>query len=280
MPVSDDGSNHLVSVERLAELLGAPDLRVFDTRWYLGDPDRGLSEYQTSHIPGAVFVDLETQLTGRRGPGRHPLPDPVRFAATLGRIGVDPESRVVVYDSSGGAIAARMWWMLRALGHRSVGVLDGGWQTWLAAGLPVDDAIVPPKPVAYPVLMSAWPRTVNSAEIQAGGSHTLIDARAAERYRGEVEPIDARPGHIPGAINLPHTGNLAPNGTHLPAEVLAERFAGVGSDPVVYCGSGVTACANILAMEVAGILDARLYPGSWSDWASQPALPATLGDRP
>ncbi len=280
MPVSEDDSNLLVSVGGLADLLGSSDLRVFDTRWYLGDPGRGLSEHQTSHIPGAVFVDLETHLSGRRGPGRHPLPDPVRFAAILGRLGIDPESRVVVYDSSGGAIAARMWWMLRALGHRSVCVLDGGWQAWVAAGLPVDDADVQPHPVAYPVLMSSWPRTVNSGEIQAGIGYTLIDARAAERYRGEVEPVDARPGHIPGAINLPHAGNLASDGTHLPAEALAQRFAGVGSEPVVYCGSGVTACANILAMELAGIPDARLYPGSWSDWASQPTLPAALGDRP
>ncbi len=280
MPVSEEGSSLLVSVDRLADLLGSSELRAFDTRWYLGEPDRGRSEYLASHIPGAVFVDLETQLSGRGGPGRHPLPDPVRFAATLGRLGIDPESRVVVYDSSGGAIAARMWWMLRALGHRSVRVLDGGWQAWTAAGLPVDDAFVQPHPVAYPVLMSSWPRTVTNAEIRADSDHTLIDARAAERYRGEVEPVDARPGHIPGAVNLPHTGNLAPDGTHLPAEVLAQRFAGVGSDPVVYCGSGVTACANILAMELAGIPGARLYPGSWSDWASQPTLPVALGDRP
>lgn len=267
----------LISVEDLADVLGRDDLRICDVRWYLGESDRGRAEYATSHVPGAVFVDLDSHLCARRGPGRHPLPDPVRFAATLGRLGIEPDTHVVAYDASGGAIAARLWWMLRRLGHRRVQVLDGGWQRWTAEGLPTSSEIAEPRPVAYPVLMSSWPTTVDADQIRVGGPQVLIDARAAERYRGDVELVDARPGHIPGAVNLPHTGNLGPDGRHLPPELLAARFAGVGDEPIAYCGSGVTACANILAMEIAGVAGPRLYPGSWSDWASRPELPAMLG---
>jgi len=267
----------LVSV---AELATSSHPRVFDTRWYLADHDRGRAEYARGHIPGAVFVDLETQLSARRGPGRHPLPSPVRFAATLGRLGVTPESSVVVYDDAGGAIAARMWWMMRALGHMDVRVLDGGYQAWTAAGHAVSTDSPTVEPVPYPVLMSDWPLTVTADEVAAGGRVTLVDARAPERYRGDTEPVDARAGHIPGAVNVPHAANLDPNGLHLPRDVLADRYAGIGPDPIVYCGSGVTACADILAMETVGITGVRLYPGSWSDWSSDPERPVATGDLP
>lgn len=267
----------LISVAGLADLIETGEVRVCDVRWYLSDASRGRSEYLEAHIPGAVFVDLDTQLSARKGPGRHPLPDPVRFAATLGRLGIGPSTPVVAYDSAGGAIAARMWWMLRRLGHSAVWVLDGGWQAWVESGRPTASHDVEVEPRPYPVLMKHWPTTITAAEITAGEDLILIDARAAERYTGEVENVDARPGHIPGAINIPHAGNLGGDGRHLPPEVLAERFAGVGPEPIAYCGSGVTACANILAMELAGIRGARLYPGSWSDWAADPELPAELG---
>ena len=277
MPATPRASGPLVSPEVLAGLIGDRGLRVCDVRWYLGAPDRGRSEYLQAHIPGAVFVDLDNDLSARRGPGRHPLPHPVRFSATLGRLGVTPDTTVVAYDSAGGAIAARMWWMLRRLGHRRVAVLDGGWQAWQAGDQTVEAGPVQVDPVPYPVLMSTWPDTIDRESIRVGTALTLIDARAEERFSGAVENVDARPGHIPGAFNLPHTGNLDDQGKHVPPEVLAERYAGVGTEAVVYCGSGVTACANILAMELAGIDRVRLYPGSWSDWAAQPELPAELG---
>jgi thiosulfate/3-mercaptopyruvate sulfurtransferase len=267
-----------VSPTELARVLEEPDLRICDVRWYLGEPKRGRAEYGEGHIPGAVFVDLDTMLAARRGPGRHPLPHPVRFAATLGRLGIAPETRVIAYDTSGGSIAARMWWMLRQLGHVPVAVLDGGLTAWLATGLPLDTHVPAPPPVPYPVLMSAWPDAVDLDELRSTDA-TLVDARAAERYRGDTEPVDPRPGHIPGAINLPHTGNLGADGRHLSPAELAERFDGIEA-PIVYCGSGVTACADILAMELAGMTGARLYPGSWSDWSSSPDLPARLGPEP
>lgn len=267
----------LLEAGELAGMLDDPDIRVCDIRWYLADPERGRAEYLDSHIPGAVFVDLDTHLSARKGPGRHPLPDPVRFSATLGRLGIRPHTTVVAYDSAGGAIAARMWWMLRQLGHPRVFVLDGGWSTWVANGHRVERGAVDPDPGPYPVLMRSWPGAVSLEEIRTGSHMVLVDARAEERYSGAVENVDARPGHIPGAVNLPHTGNLDDGGRHLPPALLAQRFAHVGRRPVVYCGSGVTACANILAMELAGVRKARLYPGSWSEWAAHPELPAEQG---
>jgi thiosulfate/3-mercaptopyruvate sulfurtransferase len=271
-------SHPLISATDLANRLD--EVRVCDVRWYLGDAARGRSEYDEAHIPGAVFVDLETQLSAKRGPGRHPLPDPVRFAATLGRLGIGIHTPVVAYDSSGGAIAARLWWMLRALGHEEVAVLDGGWQAWVAGGQAVTDLPTVITPLPYSVLMSNWPMTLTADEVASLDHATVIDSRAPERYRGDSEPVDARPGHIPGAINLFHGANLTADGLHLGADQLAERFAGVGPEPVVYCGSGVTACHNILAMEIGGVTGVRLYPGSWSDWSSDPDRPAATGDRP
>ncbi len=262
----------LISPADLARRLES--VRVCDVRWYLGEPARGRIEYTRAHVPGAVFVDLDTDLSAPPTEGRHPLPDPGTFGATLGRLGIDPDTPVVAYDDAGGAIAARLWWMLRAFGHRRIQVLDGGWTGWIRAGHPVTETVPGPTGVdPYPA-PDRWPGVVGRDEVVAAlGSAALIDARAPERYRGEIEPVDARAGHIPGAVNLPHAGNLDPNGHHLDASSLAARFADVPPDPIVYCGSGVTACHDLLAMAVAGREDGLLYPGSWSDWAAHDRLP-------
>jgi thiosulfate/3-mercaptopyruvate sulfurtransferase len=269
----------LISVGELAGRLDDPGVVVCDVRWYLNDPYRGRREYDEAHVPGAVFVDLHTELAGTVGGGRHPLPTTYEFAAHLSRLGIARDDTVVAYDSAGGATASRMWWMLGSIGHERVQVLDGGYQAWEEAGQPTTDAVVARVPTGYPVV-DGW-RGIVDADAIAGlveRGTVLVDARAADRYRGEVEPIDQRAGHIPGAINLPHLDNLDGTGHHRPVDELAARFAGVGSSPVVYCGSGVTACHDLLAMSVAGITDARLYPGSWSDWSSQPGRPVATGD--
>ncbi len=269
-----------MSVDELADRLDEPGVVVCDVRWYLTDPTRGRSEYDEAHVPGAVFVDLHAELAGGNGGGRHPLPTTEEFAARLGRFGIARDDTVVAYDSAGGAVASRLWWMLRSIAHDRVAVLDGGYQAWERAGLPTTDEVAARAPTAYPVV-DGWDGVVDAddiTEVVERGT-ALIDARAAERYRGEVEPIDPRAGHIPGAINRPHLDNLGPDGRHRSAPELAERFADLGPEPVVYCGSGVTACHDLLAMSIAGITDARLYPGSWSDWSSQADRPIATGDE-
>lgn len=286
---SPESAGPLVSPEQLIDLVGpdgrrARDVVVFDVRWYLGDAERGRREYAESHVPGAVFVDLPVDLgspTAADGSGgRHPLPTVAEFAEFLGRTGVSPDDLVVAYDGAGGAVAARLWWMLRSIRHRRVAVLDGGVAAWVDAGGALTGAVPERDATAYPVA-SGWLGVVDADEVArlAAGSTTVVDARAAERYRGEVEPIDRRAGHVPGAINLPHLDNLGPDGRHRPTPQLVARFDAVGADPVVYCGSGVTACHDLLAMAVAGI-DGRLYPGSWSEWSSDPGRPVATGDQP
>jgi thiosulfate/3-mercaptopyruvate sulfurtransferase len=264
----------LIDVMGLVDRLGDPDLVICDVRWYLADPARGRREYDAGHVAGAAFVDLHGDLAGGPGGGRHPLPDVARFAELLGRLGIGPSTSVVAYDDSGGAIAARLWWMLGSIGHRRRAVLDGGFSAWLAAGQPISAGVPVPTPVVYPS-PARWRAVVDADEVGAavGGGSVVIDARATERYRGEHEPIDPRAGHIPGAINLPHADNLASDGSHRSTDELAERFADVGDDPIVYCGSGVTACHELLAMALAGVPGGRLYPGSWSDWCSDPDRP-------
>lgn len=276
--------NPLIGVDELAELLGAPATAVCDVRWYLGDPGRGRREYDEGHVPGAVFVDLAADLADPPDPsgrgGRHPLPTPSRFATTLGRLGISPDHLVVAYDAAGGAVAARLWWMLRSIGHDRVRVLDGGFAAWVEAGHAVSTDVAAPDPVTrdHPA-PDAWRGTVDAdavaRSVEAGT--TVIDARAAERYRGDHEPIDPRAGHVPGAVNLPHLDTLGADGRHRPVAELRERFSGLGPTPVVYCGSGVTACHDLLAMEVAGVTDGRLYPGSWSDWSADPDRPVATG---
>lgn len=261
------------------ELTGEPDPRIFDVRWYLGNGDQGRREYQQGHLPGAVFADLEADLTGREGPGRHPLPTPSEFASSLGRWGVSPGQTVVAYDATGGTSAARLWWMFRSIGHDHSAVLDGGLAAWVAAGGPITTDLPIIEPTLYPA-PSIFNGVIDRFGVEAAiGFRSLIDARAAERYRGEVEPIDPRPGHIPTAVNLPFSGNLDAHGRMRPASELSQRYAGASDDAIVSCGSGITACHAALAMVAAGLPMPALYEGSWSDWSRHPELPAATGDR-
>ena len=298
----------LISVAELAAALDDPDLRIADVRWSLAAPGGGRDAYATAHLPGAVFVDLESVLTAPVGPGRHPLPDPAAFAAALGALGIGRRHRVVAYDDAGGTVAARLWWMLDALGHTRGAVLDGGIGAWRAAGLPVTAempvhaALPPEEQVSTPGVGSAWPRTIDRVALAAQlGDVTLLDARALERYRGEIEPIDRVPGHIPTAVSAPTASFLAPDGGFLAPDALAARFAVLGAggavgavaaeggaepveggaEPVVVlsCGSGVNACQLALAMRAAGLPDPLLYPGSYSDW-TQSGMPIATGDAP
>jgi thiosulfate/3-mercaptopyruvate sulfurtransferase len=257
----------LVEVDWLRAELGQPALRVVDCRWTLGKPGAGREAYLAGHIPGAAFLDLDTDLADPPGErGRHPLPDPARFEAAARSAGISEGSRVVAYDEAGEGGAARLWWLLRHFGHDAVAVLDGGLAAWRTG----DGELVPGDEHPPGGDFTARPREDDTAaveEIEAGGL-TLIDARAAERYEGRVEPIDPVAGHIPGAANAPF-GELAPGGRYLPPAELRQRLERAGaredSEFVAYCGSGVTASTLVLAAELAG-LRARLYPGSWSEW--------------
>lgn len=267
----------LISTTELATRIGTRGLRIFDVRADLADPAEGRRRYDAGHLPDAVFVDLEADLTGRSGPGRHPLPRPEEFSAKARRLGINPSDLVVAYDDVGGAWASRLWWMLRSLGHANVKVLDGGFPKWETEGRPITRAVPKPVPGDFPTV-NAWRWTVDRGDVVTTES-TVIDARAAERYRGDHEPTDQVAGHIPGAINLPYEDNLREDGTFLDADTLAKRFADVGASPIVYCGSGVSACHNILALHVAGQKDALLYEGSWSDWSRQQHAPVATGDE-
>jgi thiosulfate/3-mercaptopyruvate sulfurtransferase len=285
----------LISTAQLAAALDDPDLRIADVRWSLAEPTGGRSAYAKAHLPGAVFVDLESVLAAPAGPGRHPLPDPAAFVAALAALGIGRRHRVVAYDDSGGTVAARLWWMLDALGHRSAAVLDGGIGAWRAAGLPLTaevPAFAAAEPVPTPGAGSAWPRTIDRVALAARlGGVTILDARARERYRGDLEPIDRIPGHIPTAQSLPTTALLAGDGRFLEPAALTARFEGVGvgaprtgearpgGPVVVSCGSGVNACHLALGMRAAGLPDPLLYPGSYSDWTRAGML-ITTGDAP
>jgi thiosulfate/3-mercaptopyruvate sulfurtransferase len=242
-------------------------------------PELGAQQYHEAHIPGALFASLDRDLsapkTGRNG--RHPLPDRDSFVAWLGGLGVRPEDQVVCYDAANGSTAARLWWMLRWVGHRSVAVLDGGLAKWLKEGRPVDAVVPQPKPSTYASKKTAG--TLDAGAVAANLRNLfLLDARAPARYRGEQEPIDPVAGHIPGAKNRFNMDNVLPDGTFKSPAELKAAFQDVlkGSQPedvVHYCGSGVSACHNLLAMEVAGLAGGKLYPGSWSEWIADPARP-------
>lgn len=270
-----------------ATLASAPGMVVVDCRFNLIDPGWGARVYGEGHIPGARFADLDRDLSGPIGPetGRHPLPDPDELAVKLGAWGVDDSVPVAVYDDAGGAFAVRLWWLLRWLGHPRVSLLDGGLQRWVGERRTLTGELPAPAtrrfvPRPDP---SAWVTTEELEAALANGALQVVDARAAERFRGEAEPIDPVAGHIPGAINLPLAGNLDANGRFLPADLLRARFESVlgGLPPqrVVHtCGSGVNACHNLLAMEIAGLPGSRLYAGSWSEWIRSPRRPIALGD--
>lgn len=280
------GWSTLVSAEALVAALGRDDLVVLDARFSLADPAAGEAAYRAAHLPGARYADLDRDLSDRTksGAGRHPWPDAVDFTAALGRWGITADHQVVVYDAGDGALAAaRAWFLLRALGHVRVAVLDGGWARWTALGLPVDDALPLPRVTQY---LGEFDRSrlfdtdAVQAHLDAGG--VLLDARADERFRGEVEPIDRVAGHVPGARNRPYADNLR-DGRFKPPQELADEFAQVlgrrGSDEIVaMCGSGVTACHHLLAMEHAGLHGAKLYTGSWSGWISDPTRPVATGE--
>lgn len=276
----------LVSAEALAEALARDDVIVLDARFALTDPNAGAAAYRAAHVPGARYADLDHDLSDHRkqGSGRHPWPDAADFTAALGRWGITPQHQVVIYDAGDGALAAaRAWFLLRALGHTRAAVLDGGWTRWAALGLPVDDALPQPRPTRYPGEFDRhrlFDSDAVQAHLAAGGM--LLDARAGERFRGEVEPLDRVAGHVPGARNRPYADNLR-DGRFKPAPELAAEFAQLlgahrPSDVVAMCGSGVTACHHLLAMEHAGLHGAKLYAGSWSSWISDPARGIARGD--
>ena len=247
--------------------------RVFDTRWKLDHPEHGHAAYLSGHIPGAVFVDLEDDLSAREGPGRHPLPDPMTFAATLGRLGLSPGDEVVVYDDAGGAVAARMWWMLRSIGHNRVRVLDGGIDSWLEEDLLVEVGPVSATATTYPV-----PGEFKGVvEVDDLDGRTLVDVRAAERYEGKTEPVDPVPGHIPGAINIPSSEALDAGRFRPPAELV--RIYGHLETPVISCGSGVVACHTALAIAESGRSIPEVYIGSYSEW-SRSGRPVATGAQP
>ena len=276
----------LIQAEELASLLGDARLRIFDCRFDLARPAYGRTAYLDEHLPGALFADLNTDLARpvTATSGRHPLPSPAEFEARLRAWGVNADSRVVAYDDNNGAYAARLWWMLRWVGHDDVAVLDGGMRRWLQLGLPLTDDV----PVPAPGNFLARPRpamAVSADDVLAASTDPatrMLDARAPERYRGEVEPIDKVAGHIPGARNHPFGMSLDPQGRFLAPAVLRDALRtsldGAGAErAIVYCGSGVTACHVLLALEHAGLGGARLYPGSWSQWSSDPARPVRTG---
>ncbi|MFC9329352.1 sulfurtransferase [Kitasatospora sp. NPDC057015] len=270
----------LISVADLAAALAADRPPVLlDIRFQLGRTS-SVGDYEAGHLPGAYFVDLDRELAAPPGTaGRHPLPDEETLGAALSRAGVDADRPVVVYDAGPAMSAARAWWLLRWAGHPDVRVLDGGLAAWEAAGLPLSTEVPPAaagdfKPV--PGRMATVDADGAAAFARRG---LLLDARAGERYRGEVEPIDSKAGHIPGAVSAPTTENTGPDGRFLPAAALAARFGALGAgerEVAVYCGSGVTAAHQVLALELAG-LPAALYPGSWSEWSRDPQRPVATG---
>ena len=277
----------VVPTSELADLLAAAvPLSIVDCRYDLTNGDWGLAEYRRGHIPGAVYASLSHDLagpaTGRNG--RHPLPPVQAMAATFSRLGIGPHTQVVAYDQESGMYASRLWWMLRYLGHDAAAVLDGGWAKWTREQRPTSSgdetrqpATFEPRPRAEYVVDVA-----RMERIAAQGGATIIDARAPERFEGRVEPIDRVAGHIPGARNLYHRDHVTEAGTLATAAAIRARFDEVldgtpPSDVVVYCGSGVTACHNLLAMEHAGLRGAKLYPGSWSEWSSDPTRPVEKG---
>jgi thiosulfate/3-mercaptopyruvate sulfurtransferase len=254
------------------------EVRIADVRWsFKGPSPREM--YERGHIPGAVFVDLDTDLASHPGPGRHPFPSEEQFARLLSRLGIAEETHVVAYDDGNNSVAVRFWFMLRVHGHLKASLLDGGLKAWTEAGLPVtrEEPRIEPAPLRK--LRLDRSRIVDLQGVRQRGDSALLDARAAERYRGETEPIDKKAGHIPGALNAPWAANLTRDLRFRPPAELRDLYK-MYKTPIVSCGSGVTACHDAFAMELAGLPPARLYVGSFSDWISDPARPVATGPEP
>jgi thiosulfate/3-mercaptopyruvate sulfurtransferase len=281
--------NPLIDARALAVALARSDFVVVDCRFNLTEPEAGRAAYDRGHIPGARYAHLDNDLSRRplASEGRHPLPDRERFAATLGSWGIGREDNVVAYDEGSGAVAARLWWMLGWVGHARRAVLDGGFAAWQGAGLPVEreqPKFSPRRYEARPPEHDGVVATADLMKAQAAGG-LLVDARAAPRYRGEQEPIDPKAGHVPGARNRAFSANVTAAGRFRPADELradfTELLAGRNPDQLIaMCGSGVTACHLLLAMDVAGLAGGRLYAGSWSEWIRDPARPIRTGAEP
>lgn len=281
----------LIPAENLARHYLEPGWVVVDCRYDLADPAVGRRAYLAGHIPRARFADLNQDLSGGKdGPGgefrgRHPLPAPETFIETLRKWGVNDDTQVVAYDAHGGMFAARLWWMLRWVGHQSAAVLDGGLQAWEAAGLPLSSEVPEPAPEGNASLRPAATSVVEARQVLANlsdGRYTLIDARAPDRFRGENETLDPVGGHIPGARNRFYKNNLQTDGRFKPAAQLRAEFERIVPDPratIMQCGSGVSACHNLLAMHWAGLPGAALYPGSWSEWCADRSRPVARGSE-
>jgi thiosulfate/3-mercaptopyruvate sulfurtransferase len=269
--------NPLITVDEL--VVERPNVTILDVRYRIGGP-AGPSEFGAGHVPDAVYVDVDTDLAAPPGRGgRHPLPDPTTFSQAMQRLGVSNDRPVVAYDDWGSRAAARAWWLLRYFGHPNVRVLDGGWDAWKRSGQPISRDTAPPViPGSFEAVPGGMP-IVEASDVMTVG--VLIDARAPERFRGEIEPIDPVAGHIPGAVNVPTNANLDASGRfRAPAELAAEyaRVGAIaGADVAAYCGSGVTAAHDVLALELANIR-AKLYPGSWSGWITDPSRPIARGE--
>lgn len=284
----------LIGAAALRDLVGKPEIAVVDCRFDLMNPEGGRRAYLQGHIPGARYADLNRDLSApiTATSGRHPLPGAEEFAATLTRLGIGSASQVIAYDENAGAFAARLWWMLRWLGHPAAAVLDGGLKAWVSLGCALQSGEEKPLPLPLPAAagghlsqQAGAATVIETAEVERrlrDPAFLLIDARAAERFTGAVEPIDAVAGHIRGAVNQPFSANLGADGRFLPAPILRQmwerRLAGRSPTQVAaMCGSGVTACHNLLSLEVAGLRGAKLYAGSWSEWIRDPHRPVERG---
>lgn len=280
----------LVTTEWLAAHLGDRDLRIADVRWSLLDKDKGRSAYLQGHIPNAVFMDVDGDLSSPRGqgPGRHPLPRPETFAAAMSRAGIGASTHVIAHDSGDGSTASRLWWLLRYFGHERVSLLDGGFARWVAEGRALERAVPshPPEPFAAEPRAAMRVDADQVERLRTGARTLLLDSRMAERYEGKVEPIDPVAGHIPGARNRPYPANVrsAEDPRFLEPARLREQFTQLGAadaDRVVaYCGSGVNACQNLFALQLAGFDTGLLYEGSWSDWCSVRSRAMSTGSEP
>ena len=283
----------LIQAEELRERLAKPGCLVFDVRHDLADHEAGRRAYEAGHVPGALYLDPETRLSGPRTGrnGRHPLPERTEFAALMRSQGLTARTQVVVYDAGNGMFAARLWWMLRWLGHESVAVLDGGWAAWLAAGGEAEtgwrDPALSEAQAIQGTVLSGKPSMpqVDARAVLANLDErrfTVLDARAADRFSGAAETLDPVGGHIPGALNRPFQDNIGPDGRFKPPARLREEFEALLGDRLDHgvvhqCGSGITACHNLFAMELAGLRGSALYPGSWSEWCSEPTRPVAQG---